>query len=102
MEVELLKAEKGNKLSKDIGIRMGRQRAAALAASPPEEVAKVNAEIADLQKQSKSRDDRIKELEDEQNTVVKVEKRREQKLAWVPNIPHSNFRCQRARRPSII
>jgi seryl-tRNA synthetase len=85
LEVEALKAEK-NKLSKDIGARMGRLKSAS-AKGAAEDLAKINAEVADLQKQSKSKDDRIKELEEQQ---ARVEARRDAKLAWIPNIPHSS------------
>lgn len=83
IEVEALKAEK-NKLSKEIGAKMGQLKGVMKSASPAE-IAAVNAEIGEMQKRSKSQDDRIKELDLEQS---KIEARRDSKLAWIPNIPH--------------
>ena len=85
LEVEALKAEK-NKLSKEIGAKMGRLKGAMASASPAE-IAAVNSEIGELQKRSKGQDDRIKELDTEQS---KLEARRDAKLAWIPNIVHAS------------
>ncbi|MCY3018412.1 MAG: serine--tRNA ligase [Planctomycetota bacterium] len=82
-EAEKLKAEK-NKLSKEIGVRMGRSKSLA---REPEKLLAVNAEIADLQKQSKALNDRIQALETDQG---RIEAERDEMLAWVPNIPHAS------------
>src|SRR5438094_654093 len=81
VEAEKLKAEK-NKLSKDIGAKMGRSKSLA---SLPEQLEAINADIADLQKQSKALNDRIQELENEQ---ALIEAKRDEILAWVPNLAH--------------
>lgn len=83
IEVEALKADK-NKLSREIGGKMGQLKGLMTGASPAE-IAAVNAEIGELQKRSKSQDDRIKELDAEQS---RIEARRDAKLAWIPNVPH--------------
>jgi seryl-tRNA synthetase len=83
LEAETLKAEK-NKLSKEIGAKMGKARSVADKSAM---IPAVSAEIADLQKKSGSMSDRIKELEQEQ---AKIEAERDEILAWVPNIPHSS------------
>jgi len=82
-EAEKLKAEK-NKLSKDIGVRMGRTKALA---GDQEKLAAANGEIAELQKKSKALNDSIQELEAEQ---ARVEGLRDEILAWVPNVPHAS------------
>jgi seryl-tRNA synthetase len=83
LEAETLKAEK-NKLSKDIGAKMGKARSVADKSAM---IPAVSAEIADLQKKSGSMSDRIRELEQEQ---AKIEAERDEILAWVPNIPHAS------------
>ena len=80
---EKLKAEK-NRLSKDIGQRMGRSKALA---GQPEKLAAINTEIAELQSKSKALNDRIQELENEQ---AGVEAQRDEILAWIPNVPHAS------------
>ncbi|MGD0093555.1 MAG: serine--tRNA ligase [Planctomycetota bacterium] len=80
---EKLKAEK-NKLSKDIGVRMGRSKALA---GDPEKLGAVSNEIAALQAQSKALNDRIQELEREQ---AGVEAQRDAILSWIPNVPHAS------------
>jgi seryl-tRNA synthetase len=82
-EVEKLKAEK-NKLSKDIGARMGQLKAAG---SDPEKFKAINTEIGELQTKSKSLNDRIQQLENDQS---RIEKERDEILQWLPNIPHSS------------
>lgn len=84
LEVEALKAEK-NKFSKEIGVLMGRLKGAM--ASGSDDIAVINTMVAELQKASKAKDDRIKELDTEQG---KIEARRDEKLAWIPNIPHES------------
>lgn len=82
-EAEKLKAEK-NKRSKEIGMRMGRTKALS---GDAEKLNAANAEIAELQAQSKALNDRIQALEVEQS---RVEAERDGILAWVPNVPHAS------------
>jgi len=81
VEAEQLKAEK-NKLSKEIGMKVGKSKAMA---SQSGLFIAATAEIADLQARSKSFNDRIQELEYLQS---KLERERDEILAWIPNIPH--------------
>jgi len=83
LEVEQLKSDK-NKISKEIGPRMGKLKALAADADA---FAKANAEIVELRIKSKAMDDRIAELEKEQ---AAMEAERDQILAWIPNIPHES------------
>jgi seryl-tRNA synthetase len=83
LEVEQLKAEK-NKLSKEIGAKMGKSKALAQDA---EKLAAMNAEIGELQKRSKSLNERIQELEQVREHAVAA---RDAMLAWIPNVPHSS------------
>ncbi|HYG73593.1 MAG TPA: serine--tRNA ligase [Planctomycetota bacterium] len=82
LEAETLKAEK-NKLSKEIGAKMGKSKALA---ADTEKLLAANAEIAELQRKSKSMNDRIQELEAEQG---RIEAERDGMLAWIPNLPHA-------------
>src|SRR5579862_823776 len=84
LEVEALKAEK-NKISKEIGVLMGKLKGSMTSGS--DDIAVINTMVAELQKNSKAKDDRIKELDAEQS---KIEARRDAKLAWIPNIPHAS------------
>ncbi|HLX61703.1 MAG TPA: serine--tRNA ligase [Planctomycetota bacterium] len=84
LEVEALKAEK-NKISKEIGVLMGKLKGSMTSGS--DDIAVINTMVAELQKNSKAKDDRIKELDAEQS---KIEARRDAKLAWIPNIPHES------------
>jgi seryl-tRNA synthetase len=81
LEVEQLKAEK-NRLSKDIGLKMSKIKSLA---GDPAALQAANAEVADLQKKSKALNDRITELEQQQ---AQIEARRDQMMAWIPNVPH--------------
>jgi len=83
LEAENLKAEK-NKLSKDIGAKMGKLKSLV---NDPDGFAVANAEVGDLQKKSKSLNDRIQHLEQEQG---RLETLRDNILAWVPNVPHAS------------
>jgi len=83
LEGETLKAER-NKLSKDIGMRMGKSKALA---AEPEKLAAAMSEIGELQRQSKALGDRIQTLEGEQG---RVEAERDEMLAWIPNVPHAS------------
>jgi seryl-tRNA synthetase len=56
-------------------------------ASGGAELGAIQAQVAELQKTSKSKDERIKELDAEQHAI---ETRRDAKLAWIPNIPHAS------------
>ncbi len=80
-EVEGLKNEK-NKLSKDIGAKMGKSKGVTDAAAK----AALEAEVAELKQRSKSMDDRIQTLEQDQ---ARTEAERDALLAWVPNVPHA-------------
>ena len=84
VEVETLKAEK-NKFSKEIGVLMGKLKGALAAGS--DDISVINNMVAELQKGSKAKDDRIRELDAEQS---KIETRRDAKLAWIPNVPHES------------
>ena len=83
LESEALKADK-NKLSKDIGSRMGQSKAAA---ADPAKLASVMAEIGELQTRSKNMNDRIQQLEAD---VKRSEAARDDILQWVPNICHAS------------
>lgn len=83
LEVEKLKADK-NKLSKDIGGRMGQLKAAA---ADPAKLTALNGEIGELQTRSKSLNERIQQLESEQ---ARTEAQRDEILSWLPNIPHAS------------
>jgi seryl-tRNA synthetase len=83
LEVEKLKAEK-NKLSKDIGARMGQSKAAAGDAS---KFATINAEIGELQAKSKNMNERIQQLEADEK---RAESARDAILQWIPNICHAS------------
>ncbi len=83
LEVEALKADK-NKASKEIGVLMGKLKGAM--ASGSDDISVINNMVVELQKASKAKDDRIRELDAEQ---AKIEARRDAKLAWIPNIPHT-------------
>lgn len=83
LEGENLKAER-NKISKDIGARMGKIKSLA---GQPEALAAAQKEAADLQASSKAMGSRIQELELEQ---AKSEARRDAILSWVPNVPHES------------
>ncbi|MFH0939212.1 MAG: serine--tRNA ligase [Planctomycetota bacterium] len=82
-EAEQMKAEK-NKLSKEIGVKMGQSKALL---QDPSAFTAMNAEIGTLQKRSKALNDRIQELEQLQ---TKWEAERDEILAWLPNVPHSS------------
>lgn len=83
LEVETLNAEK-NKLSKEIGVKMGKTKSLAHDTGL---LTAVTNEVADLQRQSRSKNDRITELEAELTRIVVA---RDEILAWVPNIPHAS------------
>jgi seryl-tRNA synthetase len=84
LEVEALKSEK-NKISKEIGVLMGKLKSAMVAGS--DDIAAINTMVAEMQHQSSAKDERIKELDGE---LSKIEARRDAKLAWIPNIPHES------------
>ena len=84
VEVETLKAEK-NKISKEIGVLMGKLKGSMTSGS--DDISAVNTIIAEMQKVSKAKDDRIRELDGEQS---KLEARRDTKLAWIPNVPQTS------------
>jgi seryl-tRNA synthetase len=83
LEAEKLKGEK-NKLSKEIGQRMGQLKNLA---KEPEKLAAANSAIAELQAKSKGFNDQIQALEREQ---ARVEAERDGILAWIPNLPHES------------
>ena len=95
LESEKLKAEK-NKLSKDIGAKMGRSKALA---SDSALLPGINFEIADLQKESKSLNEGIQKLEHDQ---AQLEAERDQILAWVPNVPHPTVPAGAAEKDNTI
>jgi seryl-tRNA synthetase len=82
-EAETLKAEK-NKISKDIGARMGKLKSLA---GNPDAFAAAQKEAQELQAKSGAMNNRIHELELEQG---KLEAERETILSWVPNVPHES------------
>src|SRR5436190_3794190 len=84
LEVEAIKAEK-NKVSKEIGVLMGRLKGAVVGGS--DDIGAINTMVAELQKQSSAKDERIKELDGD---LAKIEARRDEKLAWIPNIPNES------------
>ncbi|HEY3321751.1 MAG TPA: serine--tRNA ligase [Planctomycetota bacterium] len=83
LEGEQLKAEK-NKLSKEIGAKMGKLKAAA---GDPDKLTAANAEVAEIQKKSKQLNDRIQALEAEQ---ARAEAQIQERLAYIPNLPHAD------------
>jgi len=82
-ELESLNASK-NVISKDIGMRHGKIKSLA---ADTDKLMAANAEIAELQKQSKAMNDRIQQLEAEQG---RIEGERDGMLAWIPNVPHAS------------
>lgn len=80
-ENDKLAAEK-NKLSKQIGQRMGQLKKA-----PDAERGKLEAEVHDLQQQSKGLDDQMQALA---VAFAESDRQQDEMRAWIPNVPHES------------